>query len=81
MRPVLPGVDYATADMPKTGTNGWAIASFVLGLVSVSLLSIIFGIVALAKIGDGPRRGQGAGNHRHLHVRGLDRGRDRVLRL
>jgi hypothetical protein len=59
MRPVIPGVHYATADMPKSGTNGWAIASFVLGLISASVLSIIFGIVALAKIRNVPQRGKG----------------------
>lgn len=59
MRPVVPGVDYHTPGMPKSGTNGWAIASFVLGLISVSVLSIIFGIIALVKIRDVPQRGKG----------------------
>lgn len=54
MRPGIPGVHYA-----KTGTNGWAIASFVLGLLAVSVLGIIFGIVALSKIGNVPQRGKG----------------------
>jgi hypothetical protein len=59
MRPVVPGVHYATADMPKAGINGWAIASFVLGLISVSVLGLIFGIVALVKIRNVPQRGKG----------------------
>jgi Domain of unknown function (DUF4190)/Septum formation len=59
MPPVIPGVHYATAEMPKTGTNGWAIASFVLGLISLSVLSIIFGIIALSKIRHVPQRGKG----------------------
>lgn len=59
MRPVVPGVHYATPGMPRSGTNGWAIASFVLGLFSVCVLGIIFGIVALSKIRHVPQRGKG----------------------
>ena len=59
VRPVFPGDGYATPGMPKPGTNGWAIASFVLGLISVCLLGIIFGIVALSKIRRVPQRGKG----------------------
>jgi len=41
------------------GTSGFAIASFVLGLVGGVLLSVIFGIVALVKIRRRPQRGKG----------------------
>jgi hypothetical protein len=54
-----PGVHYYTADQPASGTNGFAIASFVLGLIGGSLLSVIFGIVALNKISHRPQRGKG----------------------
>ena len=67
--PVFPGAGYAAPGyaapgyaapgMPKPGTNGWAIASFVLGLISVALLGIIFGILALSKIRRVPQRGKG----------------------
>ena len=46
-------------DQPKPGTNGFAIASFVLGLLGGVLLSVIFGIVALSKIRHQPQRGKG----------------------
>ena len=55
---LTPGV-YATADGPAPGTNGFAIASFVLGLLSVVLLSVIFGIIALNKLHHRPQRGKG----------------------
>jgi hypothetical protein len=51
-------VHYYTADQPASGTNGFAIASFVLGLIGVALLSVIFGIVALSKIRHRPQRGK-----------------------
>jgi hypothetical protein len=57
--PLSPGVHYYTADRPSSGTNGFAIASFVLGLLSCVLLSVIFGIVALNKLRDRPQRGKG----------------------
>ncbi|HTU75152.1 MAG TPA: DUF4190 domain-containing protein [Trebonia sp.] len=59
MPAAYPGVSYSTVGMPKTGTNGWAIASFVLGLISISVLSIIFGIIALTRIHNTPQRGKG----------------------
>lgn len=40
-------------------TSGWAIASFVLGLVGVSLLGLIFGIVALVRLNRIRERGRG----------------------
>jgi hypothetical protein len=57
--PLTPGVHYYTADRPAPGTNGFAIASFVLGLLGGVLLSVIFGSVALAKLHDRPQRGKG----------------------
>jgi hypothetical protein len=56
---LAPGVHYYTADRPASGTNGFAIASFVLGLLGGALLSVIFGIVALNKLRDRPQRGKG----------------------
>jgi hypothetical protein len=56
---LTPGVNYYTADPPKPGTNGFAIAALVLGLIGGSLLSVIFGIIALSKIRQQPQRGKG----------------------
>jgi hypothetical protein len=56
---LAPGVHYYTADRPASGTNGFAIAAFVLGLIGGVLLSVIFGIVALNKLRDRPQRGKG----------------------
>ncbi len=56
--PLTPGVHYHTADQPASGTNGFAIASFVLGLLGGVLLSVIFGILALSKLRDRPQRGK-----------------------
>jgi hypothetical protein len=55
---LTPGAFY-TADRPAAGTNGFAIASFILGLLSVVLLSVIFGIIALNKLRHRPQRGKG----------------------
>lgn len=45
---------------PGTGpTSGWAIASFVLGLLSVVLLSVIFAFIALRRIKRLGQRGRG----------------------
>jgi hypothetical protein len=52
-------VPYYTADQPASGTNGFAIAAFVLGLLGGVLLSVIFGIVALNKLRNRPQRGKG----------------------
>jgi hypothetical protein len=56
---LTPGVHYYTADSPASGTNGFAIAAFVLGFLGAVLLSVIFGIVALNKLRDRPQRGKG----------------------
>lgn len=40
-------------------TSGWAIASFVLGLLSVVVLSVIFGIIALTRIRRLGQKGRG----------------------
>lgn len=57
--PLGPGLYHYTADRPAPGTNGFAIASFVLGLLGGVLLSVIFGIVALIKLRNRPQRGKG----------------------
>lgn len=48
---------------PGSGTNGFAIASFILGILGLftisAILSIIFGIVALVKIRNVPQKGKG----------------------
>jgi hypothetical protein len=44
---------------PRAKTSGWAIASFVLGLLGGVLLSAIFGVVALRRIKRLGQRGQG----------------------
>ena len=49
------------------GTNGFAIASLVLGLVGVQVLAIVFGHIALAQI----RRSGGAQGGRGLAIAGL----------
>lgn len=43
---------------PRSGTNGFAIASFVLGLIGGILLSVVFGIVALVQIKRRPQGGK-----------------------
>ena len=60
-----PGVPYGTpygvaGQRPGTGpTSGWAIASFVLGLLSVVVLSVIFAFIALSRIKRLGQRGRG----------------------
>jgi Domain of unknown function (DUF4190)/Septum formation len=48
---------------PGSGTSGFAIASFILGILGLftisAILSIIFGIVALVKIRNVPQKGKG----------------------
>lgn len=48
---------------PRAGTNGLAVASFILGLIGMLLLSailgIIFGILALSQLRRRPQRGRG----------------------
>jgi hypothetical protein len=51
--PYPPGRPYS----PKT--SGWAIASFVLGLLGVVILSVIFGFVALSRIKRLGQQGRG----------------------
>ena len=51
---------YAPTGQPPSGkTSGWAIASFVLGLLSVVVLSVIFGVVALRRVKRLSQRGRG----------------------
>lgn len=44
---------------PRRTTSGWAIAAFVLGLLSCVPLGVIFGIIALVKTKDGRQGGRG----------------------
>jgi Domain of unknown function (DUF4190) len=41
------------------GTNGWAIAAFILGILGGTILSVIFAIVALVQIRGHRQRGRG----------------------
>ena len=41
------------------GTNGWAIAAFVVGILGGTILSVIFAIVALVQIKGRHQRGRG----------------------
>lgn len=58
-----PGSPYMYELPRKEGTNGFAIASFVLGIAGflavTALLSVVFGIIALLRIRDAPQRGKG----------------------
>jgi hypothetical protein len=56
-----PGTPYGIpGPPPATGpTSGWAIASFVLGLLSVAILSVIFAFIALRRIKRLRQRGRG----------------------
>ena len=42
-----------------SGTNGWAIAAFVLGILGGTILSVIFAIVALVQMRGRHQRGRG----------------------
>jgi Domain of unknown function (DUF4190)/Septum formation len=44
---------------PPRSTNGFAIASLILGILGVILLSVIFGIIALSQTKDGKQAGRG----------------------
>jgi hypothetical protein len=57
--PLTPGGYYDPPLQPAPSTNGFAIASFVLGLLGGVLLSVIFGIVALRKLRVRPQAGKG----------------------
>ncbi|HEU4424240.1 MAG TPA: DUF4190 domain-containing protein [Pilimelia sp.] len=62
--PPAPGVaaapqPYGWQPPPKPGTNGFAIASLVLGVIGGVLLSVIFGILALVQIRKQPQGGKG----------------------
>jgi hypothetical protein len=45
--PPAPEYGGAQAPLPRTGTDGTAIATFVLGLLSVFIFGLILGIIAL----------------------------------
>jgi hypothetical protein len=59
--PVQPyqAYSYGAQPPPQSGTNGMAITSFILGLVGVTVLSIIFGIIGLIQIKNRGQRGKG----------------------
>jgi Domain of unknown function (DUF4190)/Septum formation len=44
---------------PKPGTNGFAIAALVLGIIPICFLGLVFGIVALVQIGKSRQKGKG----------------------
>jgi Domain of unknown function (DUF4190)/Septum formation len=53
------GSPYPTGRPYSPKTSGWAIASFVLGLLAVVILSVIFGFVALSRIKRLGQQGRG----------------------
>ncbi|MGH3967022.1 MAG: septum formation family protein [Mycobacterium sp.] len=59
--PYQPGYPYPSPaeHLPPRTTSGWAIAGFVLGLLSCVPLGVIFGIIALAQTKGGRRSGRG----------------------
>lgn len=58
-RPSRQGQRYqARRSARNSGTSGWAVASFVLGLIGVSPLGLIFGLIALPKTGRLRQRGR-----------------------
>ncbi len=48
-----------SSEPKRNGTNGWAIAAFVLGMLGGTILSVIFAIVALFQIRARRERGRG----------------------
>jgi hypothetical protein len=48
-----------SSEPQRNGTNGWAIAAFVLGILGGTILSVIFAIVALFQIKARRERGRG----------------------
>jgi hypothetical protein len=41
------------------GTNGWAVAAFIVGILGGTILSVIFAVVALVQMRGGRQRGRG----------------------
>ncbi|WP_189081586.1 DUF4190 domain-containing protein [Mangrovihabitans endophyticus] len=54
-----PGGPHAYPPPPAAGTNGFAIASLILGILGGVLLSVVFGVVALGQIRKRPQAGRG----------------------
>src|SRR5215472_2037103 len=50
---------WERASPPPSGTSGMAIAAFVLGLLGVVILGVIFGVIALRRIGRTHQAGKG----------------------
>ena len=55
---------------PRAGTNGFAITSFILGIIGGTLLSLVFGIIALVQIRNRGRSGVRQGG-RGLAIAGM----------
>jgi hypothetical protein len=52
-----PTSPYATA--PKPGTNGFAIAALIFGIIPVCFIGVVFAIVALIQVGKSGQKGKG----------------------
>jgi hypothetical protein len=50
---------YYQPPPPPAGTNGWAVASLIFGILGGILLSVIFGIIALVQIPKRRQKGKG----------------------
>ena len=48
-----------SSEPQQGGTNGWAIAAFVLGILGGTILSVLFAVVALFQLRDSRQRGRG----------------------
>ncbi len=57
--PQAPWSGYGYEAPPKTGTNGFAIAALIFGIIPICFLGIIFAIVALVQISKSRQKGKG----------------------
>ncbi|RNL75462.1 DUF4190 domain-containing protein [Nocardioides marmorisolisilvae] len=53
------GSPYEQPQAPKSGTNGFAIAALIFGIIPICFLGLIFGIVALVQTGKSGQKGKG----------------------
>jgi hypothetical protein len=53
-----PATVYASQE-PKSGTNGFAIAALIFGIIPVCFIGVVFGIIALVQIGKTRQKGKG----------------------
>jgi len=59
-QPTYPaGYPYAPQEPPKTGTNGFAIAALIFGILPICFLGVIFAIVALVQTSKSGQKGKG----------------------